>query len=138
MELESHFEFIDDLTIRIAGTRVGIETVVRDYQDGASPEEIALRYPTLSLLQVHATITYYLAHQQELDAYLNRILQRQEADWQEQQLHPTPLIRSLRERLAKHQALPGPVHSSVIRPSEKLLHTHQPLRQRAFLSQDVD
>jgi hypothetical protein len=43
LELESHFDFTGKDTIRIAGTRVGIETVLWDYQDGASPEEIALR-----------------------------------------------------------------------------------------------
>jgi uncharacterized protein (DUF433 family) len=42
---------------------VGIETVVRDYWEGASPEEIARRYPTLTLEQIHATITYALANQ---------------------------------------------------------------------------
>ena len=49
MELEGYFEFIGVDAIRIAGTRVGIETVLCDYREGASPEEIVLRYPTLSL-----------------------------------------------------------------------------------------
>ena len=49
MELKDYFEFIDNEKIRVAGTRVGIETLLRDYQEGASPEEIVLRYPTLSL-----------------------------------------------------------------------------------------
>lgn len=48
MEIESYFEFIGEDTIRIVGTRVGIETVLDDYREGASPEEIILRYPTLS------------------------------------------------------------------------------------------
>ena len=49
MELEGYFEFLAEDAIRLRGTRVGIETVVRDYLEGASPEEIALRYPTLTL-----------------------------------------------------------------------------------------
>ncbi len=57
MELEHYFEFIAEDAIRLKGTRVGIETIVRAYQEGASPEEIALRYPTLSLEQIHATIS---------------------------------------------------------------------------------
>lgn len=36
MQLEDHLEFIGDHAIRIAGTRVGIETVLADYQEGAS------------------------------------------------------------------------------------------------------
>jgi hypothetical protein len=49
VELENYFDFINEEAIRIKGTRVGIETVVRDYLHGASPEEIVLHYPTLTL-----------------------------------------------------------------------------------------
>jgi uncharacterized protein (DUF433 family) len=101
VELESYFEFLADDAIRIAGTRVGIETVVCDYQEGASPEEIALRYPTLTLEQIHATITYYLAHPDQVDAYVQRVRQQQEAAYQQSQQQPSALIRSLRERVAR-------------------------------------
>jgi uncharacterized protein (DUF433 family) len=57
MELESYFDFLDPEDICIKGTRVAIEFVLRDHQRGASQDEIGLRYPTLSLEQVHATIT---------------------------------------------------------------------------------
>jgi len=103
MKLESYFEFIGEDAIRIAGTRVGIETVLRDYQEGASPEEIALRYPTLSLEQIHATITYYLANREQVEAYLERVRQRQEEAWLEQQRHPSEFVRSLRERLERER-----------------------------------
>lgn len=63
MQLEGYFDFLGPDDIRIKGTRMGIEFVLRDYREGASPEEIVLRYPTLSLEQVHTTITYYLHHQ---------------------------------------------------------------------------
>lgn len=103
MELESYFDFISDDAIRIKGTRVGIETVLRDYQLGAMPEEIVIRYPTLSLQQVYATITYYLSNQETLDAYLERVQRRQEEAWQEQQHHPSDFVRSLRERLERQR-----------------------------------
>ena len=48
MELENYFEFINNKAIRIRGTRVGIETILRDYQQGASPEETVLLSHTLS------------------------------------------------------------------------------------------
>ena len=105
MELESYFEFVNQEAIRIKGTRVGIETVLRDYKEGASPEEIVLRYPTLSLEQVHATITYYLANREKVEAYLKRVRQRQEEAWQEQQQHPSAFVRSLRERLERQRQL---------------------------------
>jgi hypothetical protein len=44
MQLENYFEFLSEEDIRIRGTRVGIETVLEDYLEGSSPEEIAARY----------------------------------------------------------------------------------------------
>lgn len=105
MELESYLDFINDKAIRIRGTRVGIETILRDYQQGASPEEIVLRYPTLSLEQVHATITYYLANQDKVDAYLKELSQRQEEAWQEQQRKPSEFVRELRKRLEEQRRI---------------------------------
>lgn len=103
MELEKYFEFIDEGTVRIAGSRVGIETLLRDYQEGASPEEVVLRYPTLSLEQVHATITYYLANREEVDRYLEQVRHRQEEGWREQQRQPSEFVQALRERLVKQR-----------------------------------
>lgn len=105
MELESYFEFINNKAIRIAGIRVGIETILRNYQQGASPEEIILCYPTLSLEQVHATITYYLANQEKVDTYLEEVRQRQEKGWQEQQRNPSEFVRELRRRLEEQRRL---------------------------------
>nr|VFK63649.1 MAG: Protein of unknown function (DUF433) [Candidatus Kentron sp. UNK]VFK70880.1 MAG: Protein of unknown function (DUF433) [Candidatus Kentron sp. UNK] len=62
-----YFEFLDADDIRITGARVGIETVLEDYLNAMSPEEIALRYPTLALEQVYATITFYLRNRRERD-----------------------------------------------------------------------
>lgn len=105
MEIESYFDFIGDETIRITGTRVNIETVVCDYQEGASPEEIVLHYPTLSLEQVHATITYYLANRGKVEAYIERVRQRQEAAYQEQQRRPSEFVHVLRERLERQRQI---------------------------------
>ncbi len=102
MTLESYFEFVGQEgqdAIRVKGTRVGLETVVHDYRAGANPEEIVLRYPTLSLEQVHAAIAYFLAHQPEVEAYVARVDRDLDLGWQEQQDHPSPLVQSLRERI---------------------------------------
>jgi len=99
VELESYFDFVDDRCIRLKGTRIGIETILQDYELGAMPEEILIRYPTLSLQQVYAAITYYLANRQVVDAYLEKVRRQQEDAWQEQQRHPSEFVRSLRERL---------------------------------------
>ena len=49
MELENYFDFVQEDVIRIKGNRIDIEIVLEDYLEGASPEEILLRYPTLNL-----------------------------------------------------------------------------------------
>lgn len=101
MDLKDYFEFLSPDDIRIKGTRVGIETVLDDYLSGASPEEIAARYRTLTLEQVYATITYYLRNREETEAYLNRWRAYTEAAWQEQQRNPSPVVRHMREFKAR-------------------------------------
>lgn len=47
-----------------------LELVIRAFQDGATPEAIAQRYPTTQLSDVYSVIGYYLRHREEIDAYL--------------------------------------------------------------------
>ena len=68
----------DHGVIRIGGTRVRLDTVVHAFETGASAEEIAEDYP-LRLDDVYAVITYYLRHQEEVRAYLERRRQHAEA-----------------------------------------------------------
>ena len=101
MELESYFDFIHEDVIRIKGNRIDIEIVLEDYLSGASPEEILLRYPTLNLEKIHATILYYLAKKEEVEAYLERVRQFEAEAEQEQLRNPSPFVVELRERFAK-------------------------------------
>jgi uncharacterized protein (DUF433 family) len=103
--IENYFDFLSPDDIRIKGTRVGIETVLDDYLGGASPEEIAARYRTLTLEQVYATITYYLHRQEEIDKYLERWRAYTEAAWQEQQRNPPEFVRELRERIQRKREM---------------------------------
>lgn len=56
--------------IRVAGTRVTLDTVFEVFNDDASAEEISHRYPTVSLADAYAVISYYLHNKAEVDAYL--------------------------------------------------------------------
>lgn len=103
IKLRGYFDFLSEDDIRIKGTRVGIETVLEDYLNATSPEEIAIRYPTVTLEQVYATITYYLRHQREIDQYLARWRNYAEAAWQQQVEHPTPAVQHL-QALKKRRA----------------------------------
>lgn len=55
--------------IRVADTRVTLDTVVSAFETGATAEEIAEDYP-LRLDDVYAAITYYLRHQDQVRSYL--------------------------------------------------------------------
>jgi uncharacterized protein (DUF433 family) len=56
--------------LRVGGTRVLLEIVIRAFQDGATAETIVQRYPSLALSDVYFTIGYYLRHSTEVNAYL--------------------------------------------------------------------
>jgi uncharacterized protein (DUF433 family) len=96
MQLEDYFDFQAPLDIRVKGTRVGIETILLDYLElGLFPEQIAVRYSTLSLEQVYATITYYWHNQGQVDEYLRAVEAAIEGQRREQALHPSPAVQRL-------------------------------------------
>jgi uncharacterized protein (DUF433 family) len=64
---------------RVGNTRVMLDSILAAFHNGHSPETIRQQYPAVTLEEVYGSITYYLAHREEVDAYLKR----QEALWQE-------------------------------------------------------
>ena len=54
----------------IEKTRISLDSVVYAFLNGESPENIAQNFPLLSLEQVYGAITFYLANQELIDAYL--------------------------------------------------------------------
>jgi uncharacterized protein (DUF433 family) len=56
--------------IRLAGTRVSLDSVVQAFQDGSTPEEICLDYPSLDLARVYTVLACYLTRRDTIDAYL--------------------------------------------------------------------
>jgi uncharacterized protein (DUF433 family) len=61
-----------DGVMRVAGTRVTLDTVITAYKNGDTPEQIAQDYSALEAADIYAVIAYYLRHRQELDTYLER------------------------------------------------------------------
>jgi uncharacterized protein (DUF433 family) len=59
-----------DGVIRVAGTRVTLDTIVAAFLEGATAEEIVQRYPTLDLGDVYAVLGHYLRKRDEVDRYL--------------------------------------------------------------------
>lgn len=70
--MEKNYVTRTDGGYQIAGSRVSLDSVVYDFLSGLSPESIVDNYDTLTLEQVFGAITYYLAHQAEVEAHLQR------------------------------------------------------------------
>ncbi|MDT4895184.1 MAG: hypothetical protein QOH25_261 [Acidobacteriota bacterium] len=62
----------EDGTIRIADSRVSLDSVVYHYKLGASAEQIVQKFPALDLADVYAAITYYLKHEEAVEEYLRQ------------------------------------------------------------------
>lgn len=56
--------------MRVAGTRVTLDTLIARYHQGDTPEMIHEGFPTVALSDIYAVVAYYLAHQSDMDTYL--------------------------------------------------------------------
>lgn len=54
----------------VIGTRISLDSIVYAFRKGLLPESIAQAYPLLNLEKVYGAITFYLANQSDIDAYL--------------------------------------------------------------------
>jgi len=70
--LEIPIEKNADGVWRIGGTRVTLDTLVAAFTDGATAEEIALRYPSLQLADIYAAISFVLRNRTEVELYLQQ------------------------------------------------------------------
>ena len=59
-----------DGVVRVGGTRVTLDLVASAFEEGATPEEVTQRHPTLDLADVYSVFTYYLRHRAEVQDYL--------------------------------------------------------------------
>jgi uncharacterized protein (DUF433 family) len=60
-----------DGAYRVSGTRVSLDSIVFAFMSRQSAESIAQSFPVLTLEQVYGAITFYLAHREEIDRYLD-------------------------------------------------------------------
>ena len=97
------FQTDQDDVIRVGGTRVTLDTVIAAFKNGCAAEEIALKYPSLKLKDIYATITYYLWHQDDVDAYLTGRRQIVDETRRENEARFPP--QGVRERLLARRPL---------------------------------
>ncbi|HWE36611.1 MAG TPA: DUF433 domain-containing protein [Isosphaeraceae bacterium] len=93
-----------DGVIRVAGTRVTLDTVVAAFLEGATAEEIAQQYPSLDLGDVYAVIGHYLRRRDQVERYLLGRRQSAEAIRRENEARFDP--RGVRDRLLARRAEP--------------------------------
>ena len=70
----------------IENTRVRVNNVAFLHKQGRTPSEILVEYPDLSLAQIHAALTYYYDHQQEIEAELaesERVFAEMDGEWED-------------------------------------------------------
>ena len=103
----------EDGAIRITGSRVSLDSVLHCYQQGATAEEIALRFPALRLADIHSCLAYYLNHLDKVGEYLDR--QRDMADDLQKRISSDPTqhegIARLRKRIEKRRTVRQPLSS---------------------------
>ena len=88
--------------LRVGRSRILLELVIRAFQDGATPEVIAQRYPSATLADIYAVIAYYLRHLADIEAYLTEREQRAQEVRQRIESHQGDLT-DLRVRLLARQ-----------------------------------
>lgn len=59
-------------TVRVGGSRITLDIIIGAFNLGHTAEHIAQSYPTITLADVYATISYYLRHREQVHAYLNQ------------------------------------------------------------------
>ena len=65
--------------VRVGKSRISLDLVVQQYENGITPEDMVRAYDTLVLADVYSVIAYYLWHRDEVRAYLKRRAEEAEA-----------------------------------------------------------
>jgi uncharacterized protein (DUF433 family) len=97
-------EFVErrDGSLYLAGSRVPLAHVVREFQHGELPEAIRSHYPTLTLEQVYGAITFYLGSKEEVEA---DIAERERVEEEFGETHTAPADLKQKLERARQQML---------------------------------
>lgn len=90
--------------VRVANTRVTLDTVVAAFHEGCTSEEIAEQYPPLALSDIYLVIGYYLRHQDEVQNYLTGRQQQAAMVQEEAEARFNPIGLRTRLLARKNQA----------------------------------
>ncbi len=95
----------EDGTIRITGSRVTLDSVVHQFKNGATAEQIQEDFPSLQLPDIYSVIAYYLQHSGTVEEYLQQ--QELDAAQTRQFIESRQNITIISERLRRRRATAG-------------------------------
>ena len=87
-----------DGVIRVTGSRVTLDSIVDEFERGATPEQIQEDFPSLTLREIYGVVAYYLDHREVTDEYCRQ--QEQAAAQTRRRLKQQPGLKALRARIA--------------------------------------
>jgi uncharacterized protein (DUF433 family) len=58
--------------VRVGKSRVSLDLVVEQYENGMTPEDMVRAYDSLELADVYTIVGYYLRHREEVQSYLKQ------------------------------------------------------------------
>lgn len=93
----------EDGVCRITGSRVTLDSIVHQFQSGATAEQIQEDFPSVTLRDIYAVIAYFLQHRRAVEDYLGEQTQAAEAIRRvvESGLETGELREHLRQRRAR-------------------------------------
>ncbi len=92
----------EDGTIRIEGSRVTLDSIIDEFQRGATAEQIQDDFPSLTIREIYGAIAYYLEHTEAVEKYLRE--QEQAAETTRQSIDKEQDITGLRKRIRERRA----------------------------------
>jgi uncharacterized protein (DUF433 family) len=92
----------EDGSLRVASSRVTLDSIVHEFASGSTAEQIQDDFPTLTLRQIYGALSYYLDHEEQVEGYLRR--REREAAKVRAETEDGPRIDALRRRIRERSA----------------------------------
>jgi len=89
-------------SVRVAGSRVTLESIVARFKQGFTGEEIQESFPSIRLGDIYAVLAYYLKHEVEVEEYLQA--QREKGKGVRGLWDERPEVLTFRERIRTRRA----------------------------------
>jgi uncharacterized protein (DUF433 family) len=93
----------EDGSLRLAGSRIPLDTIIREFLQGATAEQIKDSFPSLPLSSIYGAIAFYLEHPQVIEEYLRE--REKEATSVRMRIEEKPATAEFRERLRRRAQL---------------------------------